>query len=127
MYSPRSGGREEQVVRRPERRRIVDVALMALTVVFWVGAAVFVALIASYSLTGSVGRASSLATGISLSVVAVSSGVISWVEFRRNAPEEAERGEWTNRALFYPLFYGLVCVISFFVAFLYLPALYFAP
>jgi hypothetical protein len=123
MYSPRSGGREEQVVRRPERRRIVDVALMALTVVFWVGAAVFVALIASYSLTGSVGRASSLATGISLSVVAVSSGVITWVEFRRNAPEEAERGEWTNRALFY----GLVCVISFFVAFLYLPALYFAP
>jgi hypothetical protein len=96
---------------------------MALTVVFWVGAAVFVALIASYSLTGSVGRASSLATGISLSVVAVSSGVITWVEFRRNAPEEAERGEWTNRALFY----GLVCVISFFVAFLYLPALYFAP
>lgn len=123
MYSPRSGGREEQVVRRPERRRIVDVALMALTVVFWVGAAVFVALIASYSLTGSVGRASSLATGISLSVVAVSSGVITWVEFRRNAPEEAERGEWTNMALFY----GLVCVISFFVAFLYLPALYFAP
>jgi hypothetical protein len=123
MYSPRSGGREEQVVRRPERRRIVDVALMALTVVFWVGAAVFVALIASYSLTGSVGRASSLATGISLSVVAVSSGVITWVEFRRNAPEEAERGEWTNRALFY----GLVCVISFFVAFLYRPALYFAP
>ena len=123
MYSPRSGGREEQVVRRPERRRIVDVALMALTVVFWVGAAVFVALIASYSLTGSVGRASSLATGISLSVVAVSSGVITWVEFRRNAPEEAKRGEWTNRALFY----GLVCVISFFVAFLYLPALYFAP
>ncbi len=123
MYSPRPGRRQEQVVGRPGRRGIVDVALLVLTVVFWVAAVVFVALIAWYAISGSVGRASSLATGVSLSVVAVSSGVVTWVEFRRNAPEDAERGEWTNRALFY----GIVCVISFFVAFLYLPALYFAP
>jgi hypothetical protein len=75
------------------------------------------------SITGGVGTASSLATGISLSLVAVSSGAITWAEFRKNPADDAERGEWTNKALFY----GLVCVISFFVAFLYLPALYFAP
>ena len=62
-------------------------------------------------------------TGISLLVVVVCSVAIAWVEFRSNPKEDAERGEWTNKMLFY----GLVFAITFFVAFLYLPALYFAP
>jgi hypothetical protein len=110
-------------MRGPERRGFIDAALLVLTVVFWVAALTFVALMAFYAITGSVGTASSWATGISLLIVAVSSGVITWVEFRKNPADEAERGEWTNRALFY----GLVCAISAFVAFLSLPALYFAP
>lgn len=123
MYHPRRGERRERSVRRPERRGFLDAALLVLTVVFWVAALIFVALMALYSITGAVGTASSLATGISLSLVAVSSGAITRAEFRKNPADDAERGEWTNKALFY----GLVCVISFFVAFLYLPALYFAP
>lgn len=123
MYHPRRGERRERSVRRPERRGYIHAALVVLTVVFWVAALIFMALMALYSITGAVGTASSLATGISLSLVAVSSGAITWAEFRKNPADDAERGEWTNKALFY----GLVCVISFFVAFLYLPALYFAP
>jgi hypothetical protein len=123
MYHPRRGERQERSVRRPERRGYIDVALLVFTALFWVAALIFVALMALYSITGAVGTASSLATGISLSLVAVSSGAITWTEFRKNPADDAERGEWTNKALFY----GLVCVISFFVAFLYLPALYFAP
>jgi hypothetical protein len=88
-----------------------------------VAAPIFVALVALYSLTKSVGTASSWATGSALLLVAVSSGAITWVEFGKNSPGDSERGEWTNKMLFY----GLVCVISFFVAFLYLPALYYAP
>ena len=123
MYHPRRGERRERSVRRPERRGYIDTALVVLTVVFWVAALISVAQMALYSITGAVGTASSLATGISLSLVAVSSGAITRAEFRKNPADDAERGEWTNKALFY----GLVCVISFFVAFLYLPALYFAP
>jgi hypothetical protein len=81
-----------------------------------------VALIAWYALTGSVGTASSWATGISLLLVTLSPGAITWVELRNNPLDDTERGEWTNKMLFD----GLVCVISFIVACLYLPALYFA-
>jgi hypothetical protein len=45
---------------------------------------------------------------------------MTWVELRNNPLDDTERGEWTNKMLFY----GLVCVISFIVACLYLPALY---
>jgi len=83
---------------------------------------IFVALIVWYALTGSVGTASSWATGISLLLVTLSPGTITWVELRNNPLEDTERGEWTNKMLFD----GLVCVISFIVACLYLPALYFA-
>ncbi len=50
------------------------------------------------------------------------SGGIAWVEFRGNPVADTERGEWTNKMLFY----ALVFTITFFVAFLYLPTLYFA-
>jgi hypothetical protein len=63
------------------------------------------------------------ATGISLLLVAVSSGILTWMESRNNPLNEAERGEWTNKMLFY----GLACVFSVIVVCLYLPALYFAP
>jgi hypothetical protein len=58
-----------------------------------------------------------------LSLVAVSSGTITWIELRNNPLDDTERGEWTNKMLFY----GIAYVFSFIVACLYLPALYFAP
>lgn len=92
MYRSRPG----QSIRRSGRRRLVDVALLVSTVVFWIAAPIFVALMASYFFTGSVGTASSWPTGVSLLLVAVSSGAITWVEFRNNSPGDAEHGEWTN-------------------------------
>ena len=83
----------------------------------------FVVLMALYAVTKSVGTASSWATGISLLLVTVSSGAITWIELRNNPLEDTERGGWTNKMLFY----GLACVIGFIIACLYLPALYFAP
>jgi hypothetical protein len=94
-----------------------------MTVVFWVGASICVAAIAMFSFTESIGAWLFWVIGISLLVVVVSSGAIAWAEFRSNPEEDAERGEWTNKMLFY----GLVFAITFFVTLLYLPALYFAP
>ena len=91
--------------------------------VFWVGASICVAAIAMSSFTESIGAWLFLVIGVSLLVVVVSSGAIAWAEFRNNPEEVAERGEWTNKMLFY----GLVFAITFFVTLLYLPALYFAP
>jgi hypothetical protein len=93
-----------------------------LTVVFWVAAAIFVVMIALYAFTQSMGAWLSWMTGISLLVVTVTSGAIAWVEFSSNPEEDAERGEWTNKMLFY----GLVFAITFFVAFLYWAGLFFA-
>jgi hypothetical protein len=75
-----------------------------------------------YAFTQSMGTWLSWMTGISLLVVTVSSGVIAWIEFRSNPKEDAERGEWTNKMLFY----GLVFAGTFFVAFLYWASLFFA-
>jgi hypothetical protein len=51
----------------------------------------------------------------------MSSGAIPWVEFRGNPEEDTERGEWTNKMLFFSLgFAG-----TFFVAFLFWVSLYF--
>jgi len=52
----------------------------------------------------------------------MSSSANAWVEFRSNPQEDAERGEWTNKMLFY----SLVFAITFFVAFLHWVSLYFA-
>jgi len=122
MYHPRPGRRRDQNVRRRKRNRFLDAVLPALTVVFWASALIFVGLMVLYAVTKSVGTASTWATGISLLLVAISSGAITWIELRNNPLDDTERGEWTNKMLFY----GLVCVISFIVACLYLPALYFA-
>jgi ABC-type nickel/cobalt efflux system permease component RcnA len=93
-----------------------------LTVVFWVAAAIFVVMIALYASTQSMGAWLSWTMGISLLVVTVTSGAIAWVEFRSNPEEDAERGEWTNKMLFY----ALVFALTFFVAFLYWASLFFA-
>jgi hypothetical protein len=127
MYHPRQGRQRDQNVHqdvpRRERNRFLDAVLPLFTVVFWASALTFVGLMALYVVTKSVGTASTWAAGISLSLIAVSSGAITWIELRNNPLDDTERGEWTNKMLFY----GLACVFSVIVAGLYLPALYFAP
>jgi len=123
MYQPRQGRRRDQNVHRREPNRYLNAVLPALTVVFWASALTFVGLMVLYAVTKNVGTVSTWATGISLSVAAISSGATMWIELRNNPVEDTERGEWTNKMLFY----GLACVFSFIVACLYLPALYFAP
>ncbi len=123
MYQPRQGRRRDQSVHRRELNRYLIAVLPALTVVFWASALTFVGLMFLYAVTKNVGTVSTWATGISLSIVAVTSGAITWRELRNNPLDDTERGEWTNKMLFY----GIACVFSFIVACLYLPALYFAP
>ena len=123
MYQPRQGRRQDQEVQRREPNRYLAAVLPAFTVVFWASALAFVGLMVLYGVTKSVGTASTWAAGISLSLVTVSSGAITWIELRNNPLDDTERGEWTNKMLFY----GLACVFGFVVACLYLPALYFAP
>jgi hypothetical protein len=105
---------------RPTPTRL---ALRVLTVVFWISATIFVVSLAVSSFIGNVGELSSWTTGMSLLVVTLSSGALAWWEFRNNPDADAERGEWTNKMLFY----ALVFCFTFFVAFLYLPGLYFGP
>ena len=123
MYHPQHDREQEQRTHRPEQAHFIRTALPVLTVVFWVAASICVATIAMSSFTESMGAWLSWIIGISLLVVVVTSAAIAWAEFRSNPTEDAEGGEWTNRMLFY----GLVFAITFFVTFLYLPALYFAP
>jgi len=122
MYRPKQGREQEQRTHRPEQGQFIRTALPVLTVVFWVAAAICVVMIAVYAFTQSMGAWLSWMTGISLLIVTVCSGAIAWREFRSNPIEDAERGEWTNKMLFY----GLVFAITFFVAFLYWLGLYFA-
>lgn len=122
MYRPRPGKRRDQGAHHRKPNRYVEGLLSAITVVFWASASIFLGLTILYGVTKDVGTLSTRATGISLLLVAVSSGAITWKESRDNPLDDAERGEWTNRMLFY----GLVCVFSFIIACLYLPALYFA-
>lgn len=96
--------------------------LRALTVGFWVVAPICVVAIAASSFGESAGAWLSWTTGISLLLVMLCSGGIAWAEFRANPLAETERGEWTNKMLFY----ALVFTATLFVAFLYLPTLYFA-
>ncbi len=97
-------------------------ALRMLTVVFWVAAPICVLAIAASSLTESARTWLLWTTGIALSLTMLCSGVIAWVEFRANPLTDTERGEWTNKMLFY----ALVFTVTLFVTFLYLPTLFFA-
>ena len=123
MYRPKQGREQEQHAHLPERGRFIRAALPVLTVVFWVAAAICVVMIAVYAFTQSMGAWLSWMTGISLLVVVVCSGALAWIEFRSNPKEDAERGEWTNKMLFF----SLIFAITFFVTFLYWLSLYFAP
>ncbi len=102
---------------RPTPTRL---ALRVLTVVFWISAAIFVMSLAVSSMADDGGELSSWMVGMSLLGVMVSSGALAWWEMRSNPESE---GEWTNKMLFFIL----VFCLTFFVAFLYLPGLYFAP
>lgn len=96
--------------------------LRVLTVVFWVAAPTCAVALAASTFGGRVGLWLLWLIGISLIVMMLCSGGIAWAEFKQNPLGDAERGEWTNKMLFY----ALVFTITFFVAFLYLPTLYFA-
>ena len=122
MYHPEQGKEQERPIRHSEQGNYMPTALRVLTVVFWVAASIFVLVIAASRITGSVGAWLSWTTGISLLLVMLCSGAITWAEFRSNPAADSEQGEWTNKMLFY----ALVFAITFFVAFLYLPGLYFA-
>jgi hypothetical protein len=122
MYRPRQGREQEQRLHRPEQGRFIRAALPLLTVVFWVAAAVCVVMIAVYAFTQNMGAWLSLMTGMSLLFVVMSSDAIAWVVFRSNPNEHAERGEWTNKMLYY----SLVFAVTFIVTFLYWLSIYFS-
>ena len=119
MYHPQHDREQEQRMDRSQQQgsffRRMRSALPVVTAVFWVAAAILVVLFAVTSFIGSIGPWLHWITAITLLVVTLSSGAIAWVEFKSNPSEEAERGEWTNKMLFY----GLVFAVAFFVAFLY--------
>jgi hypothetical protein len=120
MYRPQHDRGQEQRVHRSQQGslyRIMRKALPVLTVVFWVAAATFAVLLVVF------GVSLPLLSGVSYLIVVLSSGAIVWIEFRSNPTEDAERGEWTSKMLFY----GGVFALTLFVGFYYLPALYFAP
>jgi hypothetical protein len=123
MYRPGQGRGQGQDIHHPDQGNFMRSALRVLTVVFWVAAAIFILMIAASRFTESDGAWLSLTTGISLVLVVLCSGAIAWAEFRSNPAADSEQGEWTSKMLFY----GLVFAITFFVAFFYLPGLYFAP
>ena len=88
--------------------------MRVLNMVFWVAFPLFLAsLLLSEFATGLFGDRGYRVVNAALVVaVVVCSGAITSYEFGRNPGADTERGEWTNRQLFYML----VFVISFFLA-----------
>ena len=91
----------------------MEQAVRILNIVFWVAAPLLVLSLFFLDVP--------VVIAVLMVVVVVCSGAIAWYEFRLNPMADTERGEWTNRQLFY----GLVFAITFFVAFLYVLALVF--
>jgi hypothetical protein len=89
-----------------------------LNIVFWVAAPLFVASLFLPDFTAGLfgDRGSRVVNAVLITVVVVCSGAIASYEFGRNPIAETERGEWTNRQLFY----ALVFAISFFLAGLFI-------
>ncbi len=89
-----------------------------LNVVFWVAAPLFVASLVLPDLTAALfgDKGSRVVNAVLITVVVVCSGAIASYEFGRNPIADTERGEWTNRQLFY----ALVFAISFFLAGLFI-------
>lgn len=100
----------------------MNTLLRVLTLVFWVSAPICAVVLAVSTFGGGIGTWLLWMIGLSLFLVMLCSGGISWIEFNKNPLGDTERGEWTNKMLFY----AVVFTITFFVAFLYLPTLYFA-
>jgi len=100
----------------------------ALTLVFWASVALLAAWLALNALAPGLvgallgGPGASLAQAVLFGVVAASSGVLAWLEFRGDPVEEGEYGGWTMRSLFY----AVVFALSFFVLFPALLNWYFA-
>ncbi len=88
-----------------------------MNIVFWVAAPLFVASLILPDFTAGLfgDRGSRVVNAVLITVVVVCSGAIASYEFGRNPIAETERGEWTNRQLFY----SLVFTITFFVAFIF--------
>jgi hypothetical protein len=100
-----------------------------LASIFWVAAGLFVAsmLVAGLSYEFMVGllgeKGLRVYNAVLIGAVMVCSGLIAAHEFWLNPLEDTERGEWTNRRLFYVGFFG----VSLFVSFWFVPAAFFAP
>lgn len=98
-----------------------------VTRVFWATATLLAVLLLLYAsaggvVVGVVGETPFFwLIGILIVVMMLCSGFITWHEFRKNPLEESERGEWTGRQLMH----AIVFVLTFFVTFYYLAALYF--
>lgn len=101
---------------------MLDSILRVLTAVFYAATPICVAVIAASSFIERAGAWLTWTIGVSLLVVMLCSGGIAWIEFNKNPLGDTERGEWTNKMLLY----ALVFTVTLFVAFLYLPTLYFA-
>jgi len=95
----------------------LEAPVRVLNVIFWVAAALVVASLALSGLTtGLFGNGGAqVVRAILLVVVVISSGLLALYEFRLNPMADTERGEWTNKQLFY----ALVFTITFFVAFIF--------
>jgi hypothetical protein len=86
----------------------VESLVRVLNLVFWVAAVLLV--------TSLVFLDAQVVNAVLMVAVVVCSGAITSYEFGLNPIADTERGEWTNRQLFY----ALVFAIMFFVAFLYI-------
>jgi hypothetical protein len=95
----------------------VESLVRVLNVVFWVAASLFVAsLVLSDFTTGLFGNSGAqVVKAVLIVAVVICSGAIALYEFRLNPMADSERGEWTNRQLFY----AIVFTLSFFVGFIF--------
>jgi hypothetical protein len=90
---------------------------------FWVAAPLFVASLAlsglNYDFTAGLfdDKGLRIINSVLVGVVVICSGALASYEFGRNPMADTERGEWTNRQLFY----AVVFTISFFLCLFFVP------
>ena len=89
-------------------------------IVFWVAASLFVVSLAlsDFNVVLFGDRGLRVINAALLVVVVVCSGVIASHEFWLNPMDETERGEWTNRQLFF----AIIFATSLFIAAFFVPA-----
>jgi hypothetical protein len=86
----------------------VDPIVRILDVVFGLAAALLVSALVYLDAPG--------VNAVLMAVLVVCAGLQAWYEFRLNPLPQTERGGWSGRQLFY----AVVFVIGFFVAFIYI-------